>query len=43
VLAPSNAAMVAKARRIIEELGAQIATPGEARALFDLPSRGAAA
>lgn len=37
VLAPSNAAMVEKARRIVEELGAQIATPAEARALFDLP------
>ncbi len=37
-LAPSNAAMVEKARRIIEELGAQIATPAEARALFDLPT-----
>jgi uncharacterized protein (DUF849 family) len=41
VLAPSNAAMVEKARRIIEEIGAQIATPAEARALFDLPSQAA--
>lgn len=41
VLAPSNAAMVQKARRIIEELGAQIATPAEARALFDLPAQAA--
>lgn len=41
VLAPSNAAMVEKARRIIEEIGAQIATPAEARALFDLPSSAA--
>ncbi|MET0722791.1 MAG: 3-keto-5-aminohexanoate cleavage protein, partial [Tardiphaga sp.] len=41
VLAPSNAAMVEKARRIIEELGAQIATPAEARALFDLPAQAA--
>jgi uncharacterized protein (DUF849 family) len=40
VLAPSNAAMVEKARRIIEEIGGQIATPAEARALFDLPSNG---
>lgn len=37
VLAPSNAAMVEKARRIIEELGAQVATPADARALFGLP------
>ena len=41
VLAPSNAAMVEKARRIIEELGAKIATPAEARSLFDLPSSAA--
>ena len=41
VLAPSNAAMVEKARRIVEEIGAQIATPAEARALFDLPSAAA--
>lgn len=41
VLAPSNAVMVEKARRIIEELGAQIATPAEARTLFDLPSSAA--
>ena len=39
-LAPSNAAMVEKARLIIEQLGAQIATPVQARALFDLPSTG---
>lgn len=38
LLAPSNAAMVEKARRIIEQLGAQIATPSEARAIFQLPS-----
>jgi uncharacterized protein (DUF849 family) len=37
VLAPSNAAMVEKARRIVEEIGAQIAKPAEARALFGLP------
>lgn len=40
VLAPSNAAMVEKARRIVEELGAGIATPREARDIFHLPSRG---
>lgn len=40
VLAPSNAAMVEKARRIIEDLGAQVATSAQARALFDLPSVG---
>lgn len=37
VLAPSNAAMVEKARRIVEEIGAQIARPAEARALFGRP------
>lgn len=41
VLAPSNAAMVEKARRIVEELGAQIATTDEAREIFHLPSRAA--
>ena len=35
-LAPSNAAMVAKARRIMEELGHPPATPKEARALLGL-------
>jgi uncharacterized protein (DUF849 family) len=39
LLAPSNAAMVEKARRIVEELGAQIATPREARAIIGLPTR----
>ncbi len=38
VLAESNAVMVTKARRIVEELGAQIATPAEARAIFNLPT-----
>jgi uncharacterized protein (DUF849 family) len=38
-LAPSNAAMVEKARRIVEDLGAQIATPEEAREIIGLPSR----
>jgi uncharacterized protein (DUF849 family) len=36
-LAPSNAAMVTKARRIIEALGATIATAAEARAMLGLP------
>jgi uncharacterized protein (DUF849 family) len=40
-LAPSNAAMVEKARRIIEELGVSVASPAEAREIFQLPSRGA--
>jgi uncharacterized protein (DUF849 family) len=38
-LAPSNAAMVEKARRIVEDLGAQIATPAEARTIIGLPQR----
>jgi uncharacterized protein (DUF849 family) len=38
-LAPSNAAMVEKARRIVEDLGAQIATPREARDIIGLPPR----
>ena len=37
VLAPSNAAMVEKARRIAEDLGCQIAGPDEARAMLGLP------
>ena len=36
---PSNAALVAKARRVVEDLGGQIATPAEARALLGLPGR----
>lgn len=36
VLAPSNAAMVAKARRIVEELGATVMAAGEARAALAL-------
>jgi uncharacterized protein (DUF849 family) len=36
VLAESNALMVAKARRLVEGLGAQIATPAEARAIIGL-------
>ncbi len=39
VLAPSNAAMVEKARRIVEALGGQIANPREARDLFGLAPR----
>ena len=37
VLAPSNAALVKKARRIVEDLGGAVATPQEARALIGLP------
>ena len=36
VLAPSNAALVTRAREIVERMGAQIATPEEARALLGL-------
>ena len=36
VLAPDNAALVTKARQIIELLGAQLATPAEARAMLGL-------
>jgi uncharacterized protein (DUF849 family) len=36
-LAPSNAAMVAKARTIVEALGGQIATAREAREMLSLP------
>ena len=39
VLATSNAVLVEKARRIAEDLGAQIANPSEARALIGLPER----
>ncbi len=39
VLAPSNAAMVEKVRGILEALGAQIATPAQARELIGLRSR----
>lgn len=34
VLAPSNAALVERAARIIHELGAEVATPDEARGIF---------
>ena len=36
-LAPSNAAMVTKARGIVESLGGVIATAAEARSMLDLP------
>ncbi|WP_395647688.1 3-keto-5-aminohexanoate cleavage protein [Terricaulis sp.] len=36
VLAPSNAAMVEKARRIVEDLGSELATPDEMRAQIGL-------
>jgi uncharacterized protein (DUF849 family) len=39
VLAPSNAAMVEKARRVIEAMGISVATPAEARAMFGLPPK----
>lgn len=35
-LAPSNAALVLKARRIVEDLGGHLATPAEARAILGL-------
>jgi uncharacterized protein (DUF849 family) len=38
-LASSNAALVEKARRIVEDLGGQIATPPEAREIIGLPPR----
>ena len=38
VLAPDNATLVARARRLLEELGAEIATPREARAQLGLTS-----
>ena len=38
VLAPDNATLVARARRLLEELGAEIATPREARAQLGLMS-----
>jgi uncharacterized protein (DUF849 family) len=39
VLALSNAAMVEKARRIVEDLGGQIASPRKARDIIGLPTR----
>lgn len=38
-LAPSNAAMVEKGRRTVEDLGGQIASPQEAREIIGLPTR----
>jgi uncharacterized protein (DUF849 family) len=38
VLAPDNATLVSRARRLLEELGAEIATPREARAHLGLTS-----
>jgi uncharacterized protein (DUF849 family) len=35
-LAESNAQQVAKIRRIVEDLGTQVATPDEAREILDL-------
>jgi len=35
-LAESNAAQVSKARRILEELGFAVASPGDARAMLKL-------
>lgn len=37
VLAPGNAALVAKARRVVESLGGRLATSEEARAAWKLP------
>ena len=39
VLAQSNAQLVLKAKRIIEDLGGALATPREARAMLNLPIR----
>jgi uncharacterized protein (DUF849 family) len=39
VLATSNAVMVEKARRIVEDLGGQIANSREAREIIGLPTR----
>jgi uncharacterized protein (DUF849 family) len=39
VLAQSNAELVIKAKRIIEDLGGALATPREARAMLNLPAR----
>ncbi|MEM7539299.1 MAG: 3-keto-5-aminohexanoate cleavage protein [Chloroflexota bacterium] len=39
VLAPDNAALVSKARRMIEDLGGELATVAEAREIIGLPAR----
>jgi len=40
VLAQSNAELVRKAKRIVEDLGGALANPREARAMLHLPARG---
>jgi len=40
VLAKSNAELVAKARRMLEDLGGSVATAAEARAMLGLPAQG---
>ena len=40
VLAQSNAELVTKCRRIVEDLGGAVATPSEAREMLGLPARG---
>lgn len=42
VLAPSNAALVQRARRIVEDLGGHVASATEARTIFGLPPGGMA-
>ncbi|MES3000965.1 MAG: 3-keto-5-aminohexanoate cleavage protein [Pseudomonadota bacterium] len=39
VLAPDNAALVAKGKRMIQDLGGRLATPGEAREILGLKKR----
>jgi uncharacterized protein (DUF849 family) len=39
VLAKSNAELVAKARRIVEDLGGAVASAAEAREIIGLPAR----
>jgi len=39
VLAKSNAELVSKAKRIIQDLGGELASPLEARAMLNLPLR----
>jgi uncharacterized protein (DUF849 family) len=39
VLAKNNAELVTKAKRIVQDLGGELANPREARALLDLPSK----
>jgi uncharacterized protein (DUF849 family) len=42
-LAPSNAALVEKAAKIVEILGDSVAAPAEARQILGLPAHGAMA